>query len=233
MELQQQYDQFFKEGIRAIETNTYTINELLQADLDQRYGITLLMRPDAAARVSIQQFLSELRSIDPHQYYYPESDMHVTILSIISCYEGFQLHQINAAAYADIIREVLANQPAIRMEFKGITLSPAAVMIRGFVSDDALNHVRDQLRVAFKFSGLRHSIDERYSIFTAHSTVVRYQQKLADPAAWIRKIREYESHPFGKQQVKVMELVHNDWYQRKEKVQQLAYFSIPENEDQL
>lgn len=232
MELQQQYDQFFIEGIRAIETGTYTINELLQADLDQRYGITLLLRPDASIRASIQQFLSELRSIDPHQYYYPESDMHVTILSIISCYEGFQLNQIDPAAYTAIIREVLANQAACTIEFTGITLSPAAVMIRGFVSDDALNHLRDQLRVAFKFSGLQHSIDERYSIFTAHSTVVRYQQKLADPAAWVRKLRQFESYPFGKQKLATMELVYNDWYQQKEKVQQLAYFSIKENEDQ-
>ncbi|KYP14260.1 hypothetical protein, partial [Flavihumibacter sp. CACIAM 22H1] len=206
MELQAHYDQFFREGVRALETGTYTINELLYADLDQRYGITLLTRPDKAIRTSIRQFLETFKAIDPNQYYYPDSDIHVTILSIISCYEGFQLNQVNPAAYAAIIGEVLRNQPPCTLEFRGITLSPAAIMLRGFVSGDALNYVRDRLRAAFKRSGLEHSIDERYAIFTAHSTVVRYRQKLANPAAWLQKIRENETFYFGKQELNSMEL---------------------------
>ena len=220
------YDQSLETGISLLETGNYTVDPHLLSTDDSRYGITLLIRPDAFICSAIQDFLNTLKSIDPNQYYYPTSDIHVTVLSIISCFEGFELNQIDPAAYIRLIAKALENCTAFELEFRGVTLSSGAVMIRGHLVNDQLNHIREQLRNVFRASTLLHSIDERYTIFTAHSTVVRYQYPIEHIPAWIHKIRDYQDHFFGKQEVSRLELVYNDWYQRKEKVRILQSFDL-------
>lgn len=220
------YNQSLETGITQLETGNYRVDPHLLSTDDSRYGITLLIRPDPSICSAIQEFLNTLKSIDPNQYYYPASDIHVTVLSIISCFEGFELNQVNPAEYIRIITNTLENCSAFELEFRGVTLSSGAVMIRGHLVSDQLNHIREQLRSAFRASKLLHSIDERYTIFTAHSTVVRYQYPIEHIPAWIHKIREYQDHLFGKQEVGTLELVSNDWYQRKEKVRLLQSFYL-------
>ena len=64
------------------------------------------------------------------------------------------------------------------MAFAGVTASPSYVLIRGS-ADKALNEIPDQLRAGFKQSNPQHSIDPRYSIRTAHSTIVRFKKILS------------------------------------------------------
>lgn len=227
MELNRFYDQLFKEGIDTLESDQYTTDPLLLAGKDHRFGITLLTRPDRAIRQEIQSFFLPFLQTDPHQYYYPHTDIHVTILSIISCYDGFQLEQINPGKYISAIQQCIDQTPPFTIEFSGITLSPGAVMIRGQLKSDALNEFRDRLRHSFKKSELTDSIDKRYAIFTAHSTVIRYQYPLQNKDKWVELLKAHENHYFGEQLVQTMELVYNDWYQRASKVQQLHRFELP------
>lgn len=220
------YDQSMETGLSSLETGNYTVDPHLLSSDDNRFGISLLIRPDLAIRNNIQEFLHALELIDPNQYYYPVSDIHVTVLSIISCFPGFQLNQIQPADYIGLISNSLNNCSPFTIEFRGVTVSSGAVMIRGHLENDQLNQLREKVRNAFKTSNLLHSIDERYTIFTAHSTVVRYQYPLEHIAAWIHKIREYQNHPFGIHKVDTLELVFNDWYQRAEKVKLLNKFKL-------
>lgn len=193
---------------------------------DDRYGITLLLRPDPATANRIHHFLQEMAGLEPEQYYYPLSDQHLTILSIISCYSGFELNQIDLTAYDTHIREALQGTPPISIHFTGITASPSTVLIQGFPEDDALQRLRDQLRHIFKKSALQHSIDSRYRLFTAHSTVIRFRKPLRNPQTFAHHLEKYREADFGWATAKQIELVGNDWYQRKEKVKILKTYTL-------
>ncbi|HEY8399157.1 MAG TPA: hypothetical protein VIK80_14535 [Flavihumibacter sp.] len=228
MDLDLFYEQLFKEGIQTLKADEYTTDPYLLAGKDHRFGITLLLRPDRAIRQEIQSFFHPFIQTDPNQYYYPHTDIHVTILSIISCYEGFRLSQIDPRKYIRAIQQCVDQTQPFDIIYRGITLSADAVMVRGHLADDSLNQFRNCLRAQIKNSELADSIDKRYAIFTAHSTVIRYQYPLHNKDRWIELLEEHENHDFGRQTVREVELVYNDWYQRASKVQVLHTFELPD-----
>ena len=58
-----------------------------------------------------------------------------------------EIHQLPACLA--VLDQVLKNQRAFAVEFRGVTASPDAVMIQGFPADDSLSRLRDELRDAF------------------------------------------------------------------------------------
>ncbi|OXA80435.1 2'-5' RNA ligase superfamily protein [Flavobacterium aquidurense] len=226
MNLQEHYSQLYTKSSKAIlEGNSKVDNQINDAS-DSRFGITLLIRPNDEVKAKIQLFLNELRAIDSKQYYYPNSDIHITVMSIISCYEGFTLAKIKTEEYIEIIQKSLLDVDKIKIELKGITASPSAIMIQGFPTDESMNNLRNTLRENFKKSTLQQSIDSRYAIATAHSTVVRFQEKLENPEKLIAVTEKFRDCNFGEFTVTKLELVYNDWYQRESKTISLADFYL-------
>lgn len=226
MNLTQHYDQLYKTSSEIISTGKYSIDSELKNESDSRFGITLLIRPNDEIKANIHTFLNELRKAEPEQYFYPDSDIHITVMSIISCSSDFTLNQISAKEYIEVICRSLVDVEKIQIHFKGITASPSALMIQGFPSDETLNNLRNRLRENFKNSGLQQSIDSRYSISTAHSTVMRFQEKLHDPKKLIEIAEKFRDYDFGEFEVKNLELVYNDWYQRKSTTRVLGDFGL-------
>ncbi|MBF4484518.1 mutarotase [Flavobacterium sp. CSZ] len=226
MDLTQHYNQLYKKSSETILAGSYKLDSQLNNESDSRFGITLLIRPNETIKENIQFFLDELKAIEPHQYYYPDADIHTTVMSIISCYGGFSLDKINVHEYIDLIQQSLVHLDKIKIEFRGVTASPSAIMIQGFPTDESLNNFRNKLRENFKKSSLEQSIDSRYSIATAHSTVMRFQEKLQDPEKLIDILEKYRDYNFGNFKVENLELVYNDWYQRESNTIHLAEFYI-------
>lgn len=215
MGLSEFYNELFKTSSEQILSENYSIDSKINEVSDKRFGITLLIRPTQEIKYNIQAFLEELKKTEPEQYYYPDSDIHITIMSIISCTERFKLNKFSTSDYVEIIEKSLVDVNEIEIEYRGVTLSPSAVMIQGFPSDDSLNILRNKLRDNFKNSSLNQSIDSRYTITTAHSTVMRFQKKLQNPKKLIEVTKKYRNHIFGKFTAEKIELVYNDWYQRE------------------
>ena len=103
MNLMEYYDNLYKDAILKIRSDNCQTDNLIDSPSDNRFGITLIIRPNIQIRNRVQKFLSELKAVEPDQYYYPNSDIHVTIMSIISCYKGFDLEQITLTDYVDLI----------------------------------------------------------------------------------------------------------------------------------
>jgi 2'-5' RNA ligase len=215
-QLEQHYQSLWLQSLQKFEQQQFETDPLLTATKDSRYGITLLARPSAQVKQHIQHSLAELMQLEPQQYYYPASDLHLTVLSLISCYAGFTLSQIDTAAYVELVEEVLADAAPFRLHFRGITASPSCVLVQGFFDDQALNQLRAKLRLAFGLSSLQHSIDQRYAIQTAHMTVLRFSQQPAQPELFLEKIKALTSVDFGSCVIDELELVGNDWYQRQQ-----------------
>ncbi|RED23562.1 hypothetical protein BD847_2622 [Flavobacterium cutihirudinis] len=226
MNLQEHYNQLYKKSSEAILEGNYNLDSQINNTSDSRFGLTLLIRPSQEIKANIQLFLDELKTIEPEQYYYPDSDIHITVLSIISCYEGFTLDKIKVEDYIEIVQNSLTDLDKIKIEFRGITASPSAIMIQGFPTDESLNVLRDKLRENFKKSPLEQSIDSRYSISTAHSTVMRFQEPLQNPKKIIEIADKFRHYDFGKFTAENLELVYNDWYQREENTIHVKDFNL-------
>jgi 2'-5' RNA ligase len=226
MNLAEHYNQLYKTTSETILKGNYSLDSQINDSSDSRFGITLLLRPSEKIKNNIQLFLNELKTIEPNQYYYPDSDIHITVMSIISCYEGFKLDKINSEDYIDIIQKSLADLSEISIEFRGVTASNSAIMIQGFPSDETLNNLRNKLRENFRNSALEQSIDSRYSIATAHSTVMRFTEKLQNPEKLIDVVEQFRDYNFGEFTADKLELVFNNWYQREENTIHLAEFNL-------
>ncbi|MFV5684338.1 2'-5' RNA ligase family protein [Flavobacterium sp. GB2R13] len=224
MNLKQHYTALYNESIEKIVTDRYQIDNQIDSLSDNRFGITLLIRPDSQTKKNIQTFLDELKQIDPGQYYYPSSDIHITVLSIISCYDGFNLETISIPDYVAIIEKSLVGIPDITINFQGITASSSAIMLQGFTNSNSLDDLRNNLRTNFTNSGLEESIDKRYSINTVHATVARFRKEISNKEKLIEILEKYRNFDFGKFKVKKYHLVYNDWYQRKQFVKELHEF---------
>lgn len=216
-ELQKHYQALWQQSLLKFEQRQFETDALLTAQEDNRYGVTLLARPSVQVKQQIQHHLAELVQLEPAQYYYPASDLHLTILSLISCYSGFTLSQIDTAAYVELVEEVIADTAPFRLHFQGITASPSCVLVQGFFDGQELTQLRAKLRTAFGQSTLQHSIDQRYAIQTAHMTVLRFTQQPANPELFLQKIKALTSVDFGSCLIDELELVGNDWYQRQQK----------------
>ncbi len=225
MDLSAHYDKLYQESVAKIAAGNYEIDQLIDAKDDYRFGITLIIRPDENTKANIQHFLSEVNAIDPFQYYYQNNDLHLTVMSIISCYVGFELGQINIQDYAKLIEQVLSKHRSFKIQFKGLTASPSCILIQGFLNE-TLNEIRDDLRIAFKNSQLQQSIDKRYAIQTAHSTIIRFRQALQNEHQLLDLVAKYRNFEFGTFEVKKVELVYNDWYQREHFVKKLHEFQL-------
>ncbi|GLB49771.1 2'-5' RNA ligase family protein [Neptunitalea lumnitzerae] len=226
MNLKEHYSNLYYTSKEKIIKGLYKTDPLINTDNDTRFGITLVIRPDQQTKNAIQSFLSEIIPLEPHQYYYPNSDIHITLLSVISCYNGFSLDNITIEDYTSIIEEGLNGIRPFKISFKGITASDSCIIVQGFPDDNSLNLIRDQLRSQFKNVSIEQSIDKRYAIQTAHATVIRFRAPLTNTSKLITTLEKYRDHNFGTFTVNSIELVYNDWYQRKKFVKTLKTFNL-------
>ncbi|MBK0381632.1 mutarotase [Pedobacter sp. SD-b] len=216
MNLEEHYEQMWLHAQEKFKQNQLSLDQQINAKDDSRRGVTLIIRPTTEVLKSISKFLNELKEIAPNQYIYPVSDIHITVMSIISCYEGFKLENIQVEEYIKIIKSSLKNLPVEEIHFKGTTASDAGIMIQGFPKNGVLDKLRDILRVNFRQSDLESSLDNRYQIKTAHSTILRFESTVKKNDEFLKLLNKYRQFNFGTFEVHRYEFVFNDWYQKKE-----------------
>ncbi|CAF1225557.1 unnamed protein product [Adineta steineri] len=147
-------------------------------------------------------------------------------MPIIACYEEFDLNQIVVQDYIDLIQKCLSSQKNITIKFKGITASPSCIMIQGFPQQQVLDELRNDMRTVFKASPLQQSIDKRYSLQTAHITVVRFRKPFTAKEEFLKILENFKDYDFGETTINELELVHNDWYLRDNFVKRLFRFKV-------
>ena len=229
MHLKEHYNQLYKNSIAKIASDTYEIDPLINSDNDDRFGLSLIIRPSLAVKNEIQKFLHEIQNIEPHQYYYPNSDIHITVISVISCYSGLKLSQIKVSEYIKLIENSLNNIQNLTIRLNGVTASPSCIMLQGFINNTTLNDMRVALRKGFKSAPLEQSMDERYLIQTAHATVFRFKTELQQKKKFLEVVQKYRDYDFGTFDVDEIELVYNNWYHQERLVNKLHRFKIGNN----
>ena len=213
MALEQHYQLLWKNAAESFEQNQIQIDEnLLNKQNDLRRGMTLLIRPNQAVIRCISLFLSDLANAEPNQYFYNSTEFHITLLSLFTATENYQPYYDKQSSYLRAVDKVLSQTRSFKISFRGITASPDAVMIQGFPANDALNHLRDRLRLQLTDEGLSDGLDRRYKIKTAHTTVFRFQSPPTDIKRFLQRLHNYRSYDFGEMIVNSVQMVENDWY---------------------
>jgi 2'-5' RNA ligase len=220
------YRQMWQHAWPLINSNQVSLDPFLNGKSDTRRGITLLARITPPVSQTITAFMADMQRLEPEQYYYPPSDLHVTVMSILSCHADYQLPTSDKPKYGDLLQNIVAKTPCFNIEFKGITLADSGVLICGYVADDSLAELRTELRTQVGASDLSHSMDQRYTLVTAHNTVVRFRAKLQKTHTFAAFLQANRERYFGKLEVTQLELVVNDWYQSKANTELLTKINL-------
>lgn len=220
------YDSFYEKSIHDIKTGNHAIDNSIDQPVDNRRGLSLIIYPDKGVQQNIKQFTEELERIDGNQYYQPLSDMHITVLSIISCQKNFKIEQIDINDYITVISDILEGIKNIAIHSKEVTTTREAVMIQGFMVNDNLVTLRDRLRVNFRESNLKQDIDTRYLTKTAHMTVARFRKEIINPDEFVNVVDDHKDFDFGVNEAKTIDLIYTDWFCRKSKVELLHQFTL-------
>lgn len=229
MNVKKHYSQMWEASLHKFKNQEFEYDPLIGSENDTRYGLTLLARPPGNVKEQIIAMLDALKATAPNQYYYPASDLHLTVLSIISCRPGFSLDEIDPKKYCELIRAAIAAIPPINIHFRGITASSSAVLVQGFPEGNHLEDLRNSLRLIFKQSAIQHTIDKRYQLQTAHMTVVRFKETFSSLDTFLAAAAEFRDSYFGFSEINQLELVGNNWYQQKEKVSNIQTFPLNHN----
>jgi 2'-5' RNA ligase len=220
------YDDIWHSGSELILSGKSEPDYQIDNPDDSRRGITLIFRPNANVLESFGDFLRLAEEIEPGQYSYARSEIHTTVMSIITCTENFSLDQVDALEYSQLVRSCVNEVDPFVVNFRGMTASASCVMAQGFPEGNTLERLRKLLRTKFGNSSLRHSIDERYPIATAHSTLIRFRDELSRPQEIFDLMSRFRSVEWGRQHVTDLDLVFNDWYHKSTRVEDIANFRL-------
>jgi 2'-5' RNA ligase len=220
------YTRLWETALAQFRQNAFELDPQLHNPADDRRGLTVLARPDVSVVGRIHDFLAGAQQLAPEQYVYHPAEIHLTVLTIILCHPGFQLDRLPIDTYCALIRDAIRPVPPLSIRFQGITASPSCIMIQGFPQTDHLEQLRNNLRTVFKQSSLEHTIDSRYKIFTAHSTVIRFARPVQRPAALLDYLHRYRDCVFGVSPIDAVELVVNDWFHRRAVTYPLERFPL-------
>ena len=225
--LQHIYESIWQKAQQALNNGGPHIDPHLQnLSRDRRLGMTLIARPTQPLIRQVLDLQNRLRELEPLQHYYRTDELHITILTLFNVMDGYEPHMSKAPRYERSLSTALAKMPPFQLTFQGICASPEAVMIQGFPVDAQLESLRETLRENLHAHGLGDTLDVRYRISTAHSTIMRFSRPFQDAPALLDLLSDLREEPFGKMTCRSIQWVKNDWYMSADKVTLLAEYQL-------
>lgn len=209
------YAELWKQTIPLFERGYYETDPLIDDPADVRRGLTLRAKLPETLVSAVEEYTEKLRILLPNQYFTPGSDLHLTLLTVISCSPDFHHNPEMNEVYCALIGECVRNLSPLRITFTGITASPSSLLLCGYPENTDLQTLRDRLRKQLHTSSLPNSADFRYPLITAHVTIMRFVRERSDISRFTRFIKESRNHPFGTYTIDEVEFVSNDWCHKK------------------
>lgn len=221
------YHDLWNQSLPLFEEGRCEIDRLVNDPADSRRGLTLRARLSDEVISNIEEYTSRLKPYLPNQYFTPCSDLHITILTVISCDSGFRYDPATSDVYCEIIEESIQGLEPPRISFQGMTASPSCLLLCGFPENRSLDKLRDRLRRRLEASDLPSSVDLRYPLKTAHATLMRFTEEQDDISQFTHFIKANRDVSLGTQIIDEIEFVTNDWCHQKANTQIIRTFSSP------
>lgn len=221
------YDHLWNEASALFAQGQVKIDPyLLNRESDIRRGMTLVIRPSSAVIARLVDLLDRLREIVPGQHFYRPDELHLTLLALNNAVPDFDLDAVPLATYRAILDDLLPRVPPFELRFMGVSASPETVFACGHSPDNAINALRDTLRERLAAAGLGETLDRRYRIVTAHSTMLRFCAPPENLPRLVEFLASVRQHDFGAFEVREITWVTNDWYMSYDRVRVLGQWRL-------
>jgi 2'-5' RNA ligase len=212
-ELETLYSHINFQGMEAILHHQEKIDPVLNNPAQyKRLGLTLLIHIRGEITGKLRLLIEEIRRIEPQQYFYPESDFHVTILDLISANENFIQDNLLITQSSKLVQNTVNGLAPFNINFRGIIPSNEAILVKGYYRE-GLQKLRNRMRELAHQQNI--DLKERYQSISAHSTIVRFKSKLQNREKLLALLQEYQDFLIGEFQVNELELVIHDWYNHR------------------
>ena len=185
---------------------------LANAKHDNRMALVILIRINSDIKQSINKCISALKIIEPDLYFYPDTNLHITVMDILKGEDGRKIPD-NIDDYLTCIEQCLKNINAFNIVFNGLTLSDNAIMVKGYY-ENTLQIFRENLRYSLKNNNLIN--EERYKTISSHITIARLKNKYKNGIELIKFIQSYELCKTMK--VNSFEVCLHNWYDTRKEI---------------
>jgi len=153
--------------------------------------------------------MERFKETEPDQYYYPLSDLHVTIFDFISGCADYRRDPGTEKIFMELSRRALADFSPFEFDLEGVAFSSAAGLLRGFDGGQIVE-MRRRIRNLLKEYGIPNT--ERYESESAHVTFCRFKSVLRNPVGLVDLIERNGDLEIGQATIRSFELVEHDWY---------------------
>ena len=203
MQLTTLYNNINQQGMSPIRNHQEQLDSnLLNPDKDMRRGLTLTASLSAHVSRNIMFCLQKLAAIEPNQYFYPPTDLHITIIDLIAASSDFSLSTFEEEKYKNVVGP-------IHWQLAGMITSSGALLVKGYYSAE-LSTLRNALRKELPLHDLL--LKERYPTISGHVTVARYTSPIQQVDCFLKTLEEFKSINFGQVTTSSLDLVVHDWY---------------------
>lgn len=167
---------YLEAGRAALIEHGPTLDSVLQAELlrpgtDSRYGVNIICRPSEELTRSIVDIQKHLRAHEPDQYYYPHSELHLTLLEICHSRTPKEVAEV-ISKLRPLLSCLFKDVHSIHLQNPEFGFDTHACAVAFLPADDSLQFDRAHLAQVLTASGI--PIDSRYASQSAHVTVMRY-----------------------------------------------------------
>jgi 2'-5' RNA ligase len=210
------YSKINSEGKVAIVDGQELVDPLLyNIGQDKRIGLTLLISIQGKITQDFKTLEEKIATIEQEQYFYPETDLHVTVLDLISAREDFTRDESVINQSIELIEKAVIGLAPFDIRFKGIIVSNGAILAKGYYSN-GLPQLRDKIREIALERGF--NLKERYQSISAHSTIVRFKSNLRNREQLLATVQNCYDLDIGVIRVRELELVIHNWYHSKKEM---------------
>jgi 2'-5' RNA ligase len=187
---------------------------------DQRQSLTLLINLHGPLLQNLQMLKREMQEAEPEQYYYPDEDIHVTV--IVMLYAAAKLSYSNETLQQaiEIVGAACKKIDPFDINFRGIIASEEALLVPGYYQKGLLE-LRQSVRKIAQECGF--ALRERYQRVSAHTVLGRFMRPIQNREGLLARMEKYRDLEIGSVPIDEVELTLHDYYHHeKETIQKFA-----------
>jgi hypothetical protein len=196
------YDKWFLNNIEKLRDNKFSLIDKTKIDdfsLDMERGLNIISYLPEVINDKIDCFIeSKLANFIDYSFILPREGRHITILDIIphnASYSLDQLRQISNGLKVELETKRHIFDKNIRIILNGIFASPDGITVQGFVVNDQLSILRNNLRYELEATGYLLE-KSKYINQTAHIAILKFTKSL-DGKQLVEIVKQFREFDLG------------------------------------
>lgn len=195
-----------KERFRLGQAEVSIVEMQSDYELDDAISLTSVAFPDQSLAKTIQaQVIQPLRAIEPHQFYYSNQILHITIKNIRKMHKPPRFSEADVIQVNELFTQTVPQFPAFTFRLEGLLLLPTSVAIVGYCNN-TLGKLIAALNTGLVAIGLPD--DKQYvsdTVFFGNMTICRFTQTPSQE--FLAQVQTMEHQFIGEMPITEIQLV--------------------------